>query len=54
MEYNPYITNESERKTGKHFTNEDQGAIQAIHEKAGLQQSENRRVSELLSHHSFQ
>ncbi len=51
MEYNQYITNESERKTGKHLTSEDRGAIQAM-KKLG-QQSEDRCLSALLSYHGF-
>ena len=30
MDHNQYITNESERKSGKHLTSEDRGAIQAM------------------------
>ena len=30
MDHNQYITNESERKSGKHLTGEDRGAIQAM------------------------
>jgi len=44
MEYNPYITNESERKPGKHLTSEDRGAIQAM-KKLGLS---NRRIAAYL------
>lgn len=30
MDHHQYITNESERKSGKHLTSEDRGAIQAM------------------------
>jgi len=44
MEYNQYITNESERKTGKHLTSEDRGAIQAM-KKLGCS---NRKIAAYL------
>lgn len=30
MDHHQYTTNESERKSGKHLTSEDRGAIQAM------------------------
>jgi len=44
MEYNQYITNESERKPGKHLTSEDQGAIQVM-KKLGFS---NRQIAAYL------
>ncbi len=44
MEYSQYITNESERKTGKHLTSEDRGAIQAM-KKLGCS---NRKIAAYL------
>jgi len=44
MEYNQYITNESEGKNGKHLTSEDRGAIQAM-KKLGFS---NRQIAAYL------
>jgi len=44
MDYNQYITNESERKPGKHLTSEDRGAIQAM-KKLGYS---NRKIAAYL------
>lgn len=44
MDHHKYITNESERKPGKHLTAEDRGAIQAM-KKLGCS---NRMIAEHL------
>lgn len=44
MDHHQYITNESERKSGKHLTSEDRGAIQAM-KKLGYS---NRKIAAYL------
>ena len=45
MDHHQYITNKSERKSGKHLTSEDRGAIQAMKK---LNYS-NRKISAYLN-----
>lgn len=44
MDHHQYVTNESERKSGKHLTSEDRGAIQAM-KKLGYS---NRKIATYL------